>query len=283
MKRLMVIILLSLVSGESSYACQRCGLFGHRCRYYKAPVVSSYVAPAVVYKQPEVFVVQNNYPQPIGAIAQQGNSVYGYQAAAQAYFVNPAEVIRQAAELSRAASATASIGLTGFNQTAQTQLALQASITEPLARGAAASQVLTAAGLSQPLTQSQSLALRVYQQNGQWKVESADPVQVNAQINQHYGSKPPGEVGLPIAPEPNGRTSILSTKCARCHGVSLSEPKGGIYFDAGQRINCDIFRNALAQVHSGKMPPPDSGPPLTPQEKTLVLEELLTLSKENPQ
>ena len=278
-KKVLAICALLLVPGLDSYGCNRCGLFGRFCRYYKSPVaIKQVVVPAAVVKQADVFVVQNNYPP---AIAAQGNTVYGqaygYQAAAQAYFVNPAEVLRQSAELSKAASATATIGLSGYSQLANTQLALQASISEPLARGHAASQVLTAAGFTAPAAQTQSLALKITQNaSGQWQVISADPVQVNAQVSAALGAE-----SVPPAPQAPTSNSVIAQKCSRCHGLNLTEPKGATYLDAGHKLSCDAVVKALKMIKSGKMPPPDAQP-LTANEKGLILDELLTLQEINP-
>lgn len=270
----MICSLLWAVIASTSEACSRCGLFGRLCRYQNVVPVKHYVVPAAaVVKQADVFVVQNNYPQPIGAYAAQGASVYGYQAAAQAYYVNPAEVIRQAAELSKAATATATIGLTGFNQTAQTQLALQASISEPLARGHAAAQVLGAAGLSQPYAQQQSLALRIYQENGSWKVEQSDGSAITARVQSEMGAVPP------IPQAPSASQSVIKEKCVRCHGLTLTEPKGGIFLDAGHKLDCKVVLKALQMVKDNKMP--KDSPALTPQEKGIIMEELLALAKED--
>ena len=258
-------LLIGLVVADSQ-ACNKCGIFGRGCRYYSAP---AYVAPAAVVAQPSVLVVQNAYPAPI---AQQGSTVFGYQAYSAAYSVNPAEVLRQAAELSKAATATATIGLTGFNQTAQTQLALQASITEPLARGQAAAQVLTAAGLSQPFQQqAQTLALRISQQGGQYRVETLDPSQLKleASVGASEGSAAP----TPVAPL-NAASSILATKCSRCHGVNLAEPKGSVFIDAGHKLDCATITKSIRLIKTDKMP---KDQPLTAQEKAAVLDELLSL------
>jgi hypothetical protein len=261
MRKSILFVSLFVVFASESQACQRCGLFGRLCRYYKAPV--QYYAPAAVVKKADVFVVQNNYPPAIAAAyAQQGNSVYGYQAAAQAYFVNPAEVLRQSAELSKAASVTATLGLTGYNQTAQTQLALQAAISEPLAKGHAAAQVLTAAGLNQQSValQQQTLALRVTTGvNGQLQVQQVQAEQ------------------LPIPAQPVG-TSVISQKCAKCHGLSLAEPKGGVFLDAEHRLDCTTAMKAIKLIKTDKMP--KDSPPLTAQEKGLILDELLSLVQE---
>ena len=265
---LLVLGILSLFTVDAD-ACNRCGRF-RGCKYCYNQAVA--VTP-VVYQQPSVFVVQNNIPAPSALLAQQGNTLYGYQQAASAYYVNPAEVIRQAAELSRAATATASIGLAGFNQTAQQQLALQAAISEPLAKGQAAAQVLSAAGLSQPsaFTQQQSFALEIYQSNGRWQVKQADPQQVNAQAQSEIVPQAPPE-------QPPSTSSVLALKCAKCHGLTLAEPKGGVFLDAAHKIDFKLFNKSVRLISEDKMP--KGGPPLTPQEKGLALQELLDLSKE---
>lgn len=270
--RTWLVVLLLFAGLDAAQACSRCGLFGRNCRYQYTYTPHVAVAPVVQYQQPDVFVVQNNYPQPNGAVgllAQQGATTYGLQAAAASYFVNPAEVLRQAAELSKAATATASLGLTGYNQTAQTQLALQATIAEPLVKGHAAAQVLAAAGLSTPAAQTQSFALRISQDaTGRWQVTAADPAQVSAQAR--------AEVNASVPPTPTAN-SVLAAKCARCHGLNLTEPKGGVFLDAGHPLDCATVIKALKQVKSNKMPP-DGG--LTDQEKGLLLDELLSLERD---
>lgn len=267
--------LLLAVFAADAEACQRCGLFGRLCRFQSVAHHVA-VAPAVAYQTPPVFVVQNNYPQPNGAaglLAQQGATVYGYQAAASAYLVNPAEVLRQAAELSKAATATASLGLTGYSSTAQTALALQAGIVEPMVRGHAAAQVLEAAGLArQSAAAPQSFALRVTRTPaGQWAVESVEPAEAAAAAGvAPLEAVPPA----PPAPTQSNGVSILATKCAQCHGLSLAQPKAGLYFDAGHTVDCATVLKAIRAVKTDTMP---KGGTLTPQEKGQILDELLAL------
>lgn len=270
MIRALLIAALAVLACDSADACNRCGLFGRNCRFVHNQVVHAepaYVQAAVV-TPPEVFVVQNNYPAPL---APQGSTVYGYQAAAAAYHVDPAEVLRQSAELTKAASLTAQIGLNGFHDTARTQLSLQASITEPLARGQAAAQVLDAAGFrNQAVQQSQSLALRVYSEGGKWKVEQAEAEQVNAKIEAKVTSRPAG-------PAANNTTSMLTQKCASCHGLQLAEPKGGLFIDAGHKLDSSVITESIRLVKTGEMP--KGGPALSDQEKGMILDELLSLER----
>ena len=262
---------LMLVAHEST-ACNRCGLFGNRCKF-----VSHHVAVApVAYNKPEIVVVQNNYPQPNGvaALAQQGNSVYGLQAAALHQYVDPAAVLNQAAELARAAGATAQLGLSGYNTTAQMQLNLQAQTSLPLVKSAAAAQVLNAAGLSHPqaITGPVSLSLLIVQDQatGAWKIVEGQPQSLQNE------QKPPE----PAPDRAEARASVLHAKCSQCHGVNLTEPKGDRYFDGGVALDCRDLVAALRAVKTDKMP---KGSTLTPAEKGALMEELLSLVKEDPQ
>lgn len=263
-----LIVGLLLVVGAEAQACQRCGLFGRNCRYQTYTYSHVAVAPVVQYQQPDVFVVQNNYPQPNGAVgllAQQGATTYGLQAASSAYFVNPAETLRQAAELAKAANATAQIGLTGYTQTAQAQLSLQAAIAEPLVRGQAAAQVLTAAGLAQTASsQASSLAIKISRNaDGTWAITQADA----AAVTQHASA---------ATAAPAAISSLVVQYCADCHGAGLAEPKGGLVIDR-QELSCGLALRAYRAVMSGKMP---QGVTLDEATKSQLSAELIELAKQ---
>lgn len=272
-------ILTAMFVSEAKAICLRCRRNVCACHVVRKVVAPAYVPAAAVVPQQTLFVVQNSYPPPIGAYAAQGQTLYGVQQASLAYQVNHAEVLRQSAELARAASATAQIGLTGYNQTAGTALAISASISEPLARGHAASQVLTAAGLSHPSQQQQSLALRITRgADGQWQVHQAEAGAINAQVEASIN-----EHTVPPAPKPQPeRQSILAAKCAECHGLALTEPKGSTYIDAGHPLSCEVVVKALKLLKAGKMPKAPK-PPLTDQERGQIFDELLSLQQENTQ
>lgn len=256
------LVVLLLLCAADAQACNRCGIFGRGCRYgyvYQQPVVA-----AVQYQQPSILVVQNSYPQPNGAVgllAQQGGTSYGYQAAAAAYFVNPAEVLRQSAELSKAATATAQLGLTGYAQTAQTQLGLQAAIAEPLIRGQAAAQVLTAAGLNHSATaQVQRSSIKLTPQaDGTWTLTQE---QSATEVTQQPG-------------QPVRSHTLVGQHCASCHGAGLAEPKGGLVFDM-QALDCSLALRAYRAVMSGKMP---QGTVLDEQTKMQLGKELIDLAQ----
>lgn len=255
---------LSLV--PDAPACSRCGLFGNRCKFSSHVTV----APVAVVRQPEVFVVQNNYPQPNGAaiFAQQGTGLYGFQGAAQAYTLDPAAVLRQAADLARGAQDLARDGLNGFNTSASLAMQLNANANEPLARGTAAAMVLNAAGLNQP-AQGSSQALRLTRgADGRWSVEQADAATITAKASASTEARP--------SPVEAPAKSVVAARCSSCHGLSKAEPAGSLYLDAGHKIDCRQALKSIAAVMNGTMPK-DKSSPLTAEELTAIVSELTSL------
>lgn len=264
----MVVVAAICAMPSDAEACSRCGLFGNRCKF----VSHVAVAPVAIIKQPEVFVIQNNYPAANGAafLAQQGGAVYGFNGAAQAYTLDPAAVLRQAADLARGAQSLAQVGLDGYNVSAGLALQLNAQVQEPLAKGAAAAAVLNAAGLSQP-SQATQQAIRLYRDgSGRWQVENLEAAAVSAKVEAQTQPVP-----VPVA-DPNSVGVTVAAKCSQCHGLSLAEPKGGLYLDRGHSIDCRQSLKAISAVMSGKMP---KGQALTAEERTALVNELVALGK----
>lgn len=302
-----------LPAGDAE-ACGRCGLFGRACRFashaqvVEVPVVQEVVAP---YQQPsQAIVVQNNYPPANGAlpiIAQPGNTVYGLQAAFQPYRLDPDAVLRQAAELTKAAQNLADQGLKGYSNTAS--LALTLSASQPAIQSAAQLQVGGQPGgqyggqpaqLSSPLAISgganvgagQSIRL-TQNANGTWSLHAEA---VNASIPGAAvaipggdvagvgvgGSTPiPGEnpgVGPGVNPGVNpvaGVGQLVKKHCASCHGLDKSKPGGGVYFDLGHLIDCDTATDAVDEIKSGRMP---KGGNLSESERAALRLELQDLT-----
>lgn len=274
--------ILVLFLYADSYACDRCGLFGNRCRFvaHHAAVVT----PAAIVKQPEVFVINNGYPA--ANTAPQGTTVYGYQQAAQAYTVDPAALLQQAANLAIAANTTAVTGINGYNSLGQLQLQLQAGLAQPLVQSQAAQAVLNAAGIGQPVKQSQPLNLRIYQDgSGNWQVDSG--VQApqalfgwgRATANQPSQgatatAKTPEANVPPAAPLP--AQTLLAQKCGSCHGTQLATPKKGLYIDGTQKLECETILASVKAVRSGAMP---KGETLSAEDKEALVTELLNLGR----
>lgn len=242
---LVAIVLLSLFADAAS-ACNRCGVFGSRCRFravQRVVAVEKVVQQVAVPQQ--VINVSNVYPA--------GQTQYVAGTASALYSANADLAIAAAARVADNAvsSLTSSItaGLAGNYEVAQVAKL-----------HAAVEHLRTAVGQTGP----QSLDLRITQSGGGLRVEEF---------------RPP-EMPVPPAEQLNGAAanSVLSTRCAKCHGLSLASPKAGIYLDAGHELDSEVIVRALDMVRLGKMPP-QGEQPLTQQEKERLMEELLTQRK----
>lgn len=270
MLRFAVAFLLALVVADSADACTRCGLFGRRCRFAHQVAVPVVVATPViveevpVVQQPQTLVIQNNYNAPNGAaaalIAQPGNTVYGLQQAAAPYHLDPQDVLRQAAALTKGAQELAQQGLQGYQQTAS--LALTLNATQPaLAAAIQAPQQFTA-----PQSSSQTITLK-QGGDGRWQLDVGQPGAIGA-------STKPQAVEAPQA-RPNASQSLVAKHCASCHGLDNPTPKARLNFDSGHRLDCETAMSGVKSVLSGKMP---KGVRLSPEDRERLVAELVELS-----
>lgn len=265
MIRGLVVLLISLVAADA-VACGRCGFRGRLCRFavvdsHHAVAVAPYVAPT-----PQTIVLQNNYTAPNGAaalIAPQGGTVYGLQAAAAPYRLDPDAVLRQAAELTRGAQQLAATGLQGYSQTAS--LALTLSASQP---------AIQAAAITAPLAvqQSRQQTMTLTQQaDGTWKVTAADaaasePAVAPAAKDEGQPTREPAALG--------SVGTLVQKHCGSCHGLQRSDPKGGLYYDLGHQLDCRSAMSAVKAVSSGKMP---KGVALSPEDRAGLIAELSQL------
>jgi mono/diheme cytochrome c family protein len=263
MIRAIVFGLTLLVAGDA-WACSRCGIFGRGCRFGQSHVVhhqAAQIVAAPVIQPPSIAVI-NNYPPANGVaatlIAPQGGSVYGLSTAIQAYQLDPAAVLRQAAELTKGAQQLAQQGLQGYGQTAALALTLQAS------------QPAITAAITQPQAPPPPQSLTLEYRNGQWVISngSQQPQQQNAPPNPS-ASAPAGPAEPPRPAGAAGAT-LLNRHCGQCHGVNLATPKAGVYLGGAER-DCKINLKAIAQVMSGKMPP---GVTLSAEDRAALVAEL---------
>ena len=238
-----------------AWACSRCGLFGSRCRFVSQQHhVAAAVVAAPVVAAPPISII-NNYAPGNGAaatlIAPQGGSVYGLSTAVQAYSLDPAAVLRQAAELTRGAQQLADQGLKGYGQTAALALTLQAS------------QPALQAAVVQPIQQP-SQTLQIELRDGKWQI-----------VQPTASSTPPAPAADPpqrpaSAVSPARGFALTNKHCGKCHGVDMAAPKGGIYL-GGKEVDCKINLSAVAAVLSGRMPP---GAALSAEDRQGIVLEL---------
>lgn len=273
MLRIAVAFLLALVVADSADACTRCGLFGRRCRFAHQVIAPVVVATPViveevpVVQQPSTLVIQNNYNAPNGAaaalIAQPGNTVYGLQQAAQPLLIDPNEHLRRAAQLVDSVTELAQKGLQGYQQ--NTSLALTLSATQPLiSQAVQAPQQFTAQHSS-----SQTITLK-QGGDGRWQLDVGQPGQAGA-------STKPQAVEAPQI-RPNASQSLVAKHCASCHGLDNPTPKARLNFDAGHQLDCETAMAGVRSVLNGKMP---KGKQLSPDERELLVAELVELSEKN--
>lgn len=280
---LVISCVMALLTADAS-ACQRCGFLGRRCAFAQQQVHHAHHVQQVAFVQPyvaaaaspEVLVVNNQYAAPNGAaafLAPQGNTVYGLQAAAQAYTLDPTAVLRQAAELTKGAQQLAGQGLSGYQQTASVALQLNAGTNDTIARGIAASSILQSAGLTTSSGQNQTQALRVYNENGQWKVEQGESVVARITSSVRSQSSHPA---ASVADAAAGQ-SLVKQHCSKCHGLQMSEPKAGLFFDSGHVLECGPALASVRAIMDGSMP---KGQQLPADIREGLVKELLALTSE---
>jgi cytochrome c5 len=196
----------------------------------------------------------NNYAPGNGAaatlIAPQGGSVYGLSTAVQAYSLDPAAVLRQAAELTKGAQQLADQGLKGYGQTAALALTLQAS------------QPAIQAAVVQPIQQPPQ-TLQIELRDGKWQV-----VQPQESTPPAPAADPPQRPASAVSPARG--FPLVNKHCGKCHGVDVAAPKGGIYL-GGEEVDCKINLSAVAAVFFGRMPP---GSQLSQEDRQGIVLEL---------
>jgi len=253
MIRAIVFSLVAIVASDC-WACSRCGLFGSRCRFVSQHHEVATVVAAPVVAAPPISII-NNYAPGNGAaatlIAPQGGSVYGLSTAVQAYSLDPAAVLRQAAELTKGAQQLADQGLRGYGQTAALALTLQAS------------QPALQAAVVQPIA-SPPQTLQIELRDGKWQI-----------VQPTASSTPPAPASDPpqrpaSAVSPARGFSLVNKHCGKCHGVDIAAPKGGIYL-GGEEVDCKINLSAIGAVLSGRMPP---GSQLSQEDRQGIVLEL---------
>lgn len=211
---LVMAFLVGLLLAESAGACDRCGLFGRRCRFasqshHFTDHHDGYGYGSSGNSGTQTFNFINSYPLPL--LATQGQTIYGFNLAAQSSAVDPALIFDTAARLAQNASDLAKLGVTGYSELASQQLASQQAIAaEALevakvqAQGQAAAAALSAAKPSSSAATPQLFSYRVTVTNGQTKIEEIDSATgqpaSGAQLSAFDHAK-----------------ALLSSKCGKCH------------------------------------------------------------------
>lgn len=208
---LVIAFLFGLLLAESAGACDRCGLFGRRCRFAThSHHVADHHDGYGHDSGTQTFIFNNTNPLPL--LAAQGQTIYGFNLSAQSSAVDPALIFDTAARLALNASDLARQGVTGYSELASQQLASQQAIAaEALevakvqAQGQAAAAALNAAKPSSSAATPQLFSYRVTVTNGQTKIEEIQPPGTESSDG---GSQ------LSVA---DHAKSMLASKCGKCH------------------------------------------------------------------
>lgn len=260
MKRIapvLLILLFFMAMSEAASACNRCGLFGRRCRFVSHHVpVTKHVAHGHAYQKvvPTTTInIANIYPQ--------GNTVYGsVAAAAPLYATNPALAITasQRAIDGGTAALTAAIGVAHATNQQIAELGKIQALTAHLKAGMQGNQAQS------------STTLKITQSGGKMQIE---------QVAGDGGTTQTQVPSAPVQPAVGGGTSFLQAKCASCHGKDKAQPAGGVYIDGATKISGDMGMR-IAEILAGKNVPDKmkgTVSNLSPQDKNGLISEVIRL------
>jgi len=253
-------------------ACQRCGRSA--CVYRAA-----YVAPVVQQvKQADVFVVQNNYPQPL--VAQGTSAVVsngGYQSLTLPLF-DANQYFSQELQLLKAAGDAQALRSERTSQLVERVAALQAPAVERLAAGQAARMVLQAAGLDPAHnTQGQASAVVISRDaSGTLQVQQLSTDQVQRIATRTTITESIGTTERPDLAAVQGKYPMLTQFCGKCHGLDVASPKAGLYLADDANVAAGMkskFFEIVRSVSQGQMPPAAEPQP-DDRQKAAILSEI---------
>lgn len=258
-----------MVMAAVASACDRCGL--RNCRFQQVqqvvvPHVQQVVTPVVepvvqqVAVPQQVINISNVYPQ--------GSTVYTVGQVSQLYASNPDLAMQLTARIAENGIGALKAAIESGNTNNQALL--------NLATVQAATEHLKSATTAQLNTGNQSLNLRITQGASGIKVE-----QINGDVTEKTVEPMPMN---PMTPVDTGKPvtgSLLSAKCAQCHGKEMTQPKGGLFFDSGLSLDAN---NALAAINvvNGRDVPSSMAAVvegLTAEERSALTSEILSLWK----
>lgn len=295
MIRSLIALALLIALPQAAEACTRCGR--SPCRFVQH--VATPVVQQVVSQTPPVFVVQNNYPQPLvagGSTAVVSNG--GLQSQLLPLF-DPDRYLSARIELKKADALYAAQDSAQLHGLVGQLAALQAPAVEKIAAGQAA----IAAG------QALSLALKATSPSGPQssgyvlKPDGAGGMSVQALTEPQLAAltatvstatvttgvipSTPGAAPTPLPQIPQsqpptpGKFPLLQKFCGACHGTGVPAPKGGFFLgddDNVARSMRERFFDVVDSIDTKKMPPAASPQP-TDEERAGILNEIQSIIK----
>lgn len=263
-------VLLVMAMAVVANACDRCGLRNCRFQQVQQVVVPSHVQQ-VVTPVVEPVVQQVAVPQQVINISNvypQGSTVYTVGQVSQLYASNPDLAMQLTARIAENGIGALKAAIESGNTNNQALL--------NLATVQAATEHLKSATTAQLNAGNQSLNLRITQGASGIKVE-----QINGDVTEKTVEPMPVN---PMTPVDSGKPvtgSLLSAKCAQCHGKEMTQPKGGLFFDAGLNLDSNNALLAINVVNGRDVPSSMAAvvEGLTAEERSALTSEILSLWK----
>lgn len=277
----------TLADGFRRRVVRQCSQPAAAVVHHAEPVVAAPVVPVVpvapvlaapAYAAPSAPLVQNHF---YGQAPLLGSTVYGYSSnpavepLRQAYQVDPAAVLREAALLARQSQEYARENVAAYSQlgglaitAAGTAAELQAQTDQLRARAdliaATSPPPGTVAAFTAPTTQAHQVQRLVSggqticitpDGSGGFSIRVEGSSSSSSSMQSSSSSSPTSE---PAAQPYSQGLAVLKTRCASCH--SGENAKGSLtLFDAGGNflgLTADQAADVLASVESGRMPKP---------------------------
>ncbi len=256
-------VLLTLLLTASLQA----GIFCNRCRSHNCRCVKTYSAP-VAYQAPStnVYVVQQNYPQPL--VAQGSSLVYGQGLQSQMLpYYDPNIVASGTMEVTKALAAMIPLTLERSQAFSERMVSYQSKSFNVTATGNAAALALTAAAAPQGLTAASTTGIAI-KTDAYGKV-TLEPLPAAAPT--------PAPEFTPTPDQISTNYPVVQANCAKCHGVEVAQPGGGLYLGDDPQVAAAMktrWFDLSTAVDTGKMP---KGHTMTQPDKIAVLNELAAM------
>ena len=222
-------LVASVLAADTADACNRCGLFGRRCRFVHHHQQAVVLKQIDHYQQPSTTLnIVNNYPNAL--LAPQGTADYGISLANSIQPLGSDFYGKQSARL------------------------LEHSVdTLKLSAGLAVEETDHLERLQLKALQTQELATYV---DGVRALRAGESNAAQQVLKFHLSAKGIESAGHASQPagEPGGLQAVFATACARCH--SGEKAKGGLQLDDG--LTQAELEAMQEQIASGAMPPKES-------------------------
>lgn len=227
--------------------------FCFRCRRSRCVCPKQVIKTAAVPQSIQNIIVQSNVPA--AHIAGLGSTGYTYGTYSQPYALDPNLAAKL---LSESTADTMAV----FNTVVRQGLLANKDVADVAKLQTAVRALEVAQGSARPKTYT----LRAKVVNGELQIIDQEETTAKVADSQQ------------VNPED---ANILTLKCGKCHGKSLTKPKAGLILDSSVKLGADKITRALRILSGVDVPDAMSAlvAALDPQEKADVMAALLNLEQ----